>query len=475
MGTIRLVLRSDKPDKNGLSPLQLIYQLSGERKYFNTGIDLLEENWDDKAKKAVYVRLNDLKRFFKPKDEGQEKLKAYYLKNPGVKVPVSAIYENLKSAAEIEEINLKISSLRKEIKDAENRFALNGIIYSVDMIIQSLKDARSPTTKKEASSKELFSFIDKYISDHSATRKAGSLSVYKALKTHLKAFIEHAKVDITFENIDYSFFQEFQNFLIDKRGLNNTTVAKQLSTIKTFINYARMHGVPVNDKYKHFKIKKENLEVIALTNQEFETLYNMDLSDNKKMAQVRDVFCFACATGLRYSDLKQLDWIHINRDEIRLVVTKTSEALAIPLNPYSAAILEKYKGQLKPLPVISNQKMNEYLNGKDEKTAEGSIKHYPGLCELAGIDEPIEIVRFRGAKRETKTYPKYELISVHTGRKTFATLSLEKGMSAEEVMTITGHKDYKSFKRYVNITETRKKAVMARAWGVIKDNNLKAI
>jgi len=57
------------------------------------------------------------------------------------------------------------------------------------------------------------------------------------------------------------------------------------------------------------------------------------------------------------------------------------------------------------------------------------------------------------------------LVSIQTGRKTFSTLSLEKGISAEEVMKITGHKNYASFKRYVKITEERSKKVMKQARG----------
>ena len=237
--------------------------------------------------------------------------------------------------------------------------------------------------------------------------------------------------------------------------MNNTTVAKQLSTIKTFLNYAKAHGVTVTGNYKDFKIKKETLEVIALTNDEFESLYYLDLTKNKRLDQVRDIFCFACTTALRYSDLFQLKREHIKADEIKLTIKKTKENLSIPLTPYSKALLQKYEGLHRPLPVISNQKLNKYIKE---------------LCALAGINEPVEIVRFKGAKREATTYPKYELIGVHTGRKTFATLSLEKGMSAEEVMTITGHKDYKSFKRYVKITEQRKKVVMLKAWS--NNNNI---
>lgn len=165
---------------------------------------------------------------------------------------------------------------------------------------------------------------------------------------------------------------------------------------------------------------------------------------------MRDIFCFSCATGLRYSDLQQLKWEHIFEDEIRLNVKKTKTEQAIPLNTISAGILSKYRGLAKPLPMMSGQKLNVYI--KD-------------LCKLAEINTPIEIVRFRGAVREAETFEKYKLIHIHTGRKTFATLSLEKGMSAEQVMAITGHQDYKSFKRYVDVTKKLTKAVMRNAWG----------
>lgn len=92
---------------------------------------------------------------------------------------------------------------------------------------------------------------------------------------------------------------------------------------------------------------------------------------------------------------------------------------------------------------------------------------------ILDIDSQIEIVRYNEKKRNVIVYPKYELVHFHTARKTFCTLSLEKGMSAEEVMEISGHSDYRSFKRYVKVTEKRKKVVMAKAWGEV--SNLKIV
>jgi integrase len=441
MSTIRFVLRTDKADKEGLSPIQLIYQLSGQRKYFKTGDKLRSENWDPEKQQAVYLD-----------------------KKTAKKLLPHVTYNLLPSAKEIEEVNAGLIALKKEISDIEKRFKLNSVAYSSDMVVSSLKEARNPITKKREDTNLVFDFIDKYIEDNKASREAGSMSVYKSLKTHLMEFETSKKRKVTFDTIDYAFFLSFQNFLINNRtkrapnGLGNVTIAKQLSTLKTFLNYARMQGLNVSDKYKDFKIKKESLEVLALTNDEFETLYNLDLSKNKKLDQVRDVFCFSCATGFRYSDLAQLKKEHIKDEEIRLTVTKTRQKLTVPLNPYSHSILDKYSIMHRPLPVISNQRMNEYLKE---------------LCEKAGINEQVQIVRFYGAKREEKTYPKYELVRVHTGRKTFATLSLEKGMSAEEVMKIGGWKSYTSFARYVNITEKRTKVVMSKAWGSIQ--KLKAV
>ena len=354
--------------------------------------------------------------------------------------------------SEVEEINSIIGLTRANIANIEKRFELDQTAYSAEEVIITLKGLQKEKTKKTEHREVLFDFMDKYILDHSASRVKGSLSVYKSVKNHLFNYQQKTKDIIRFGSIDYGFFQRFQAYLISTGELNNTTIAKQLSTLKTFLNYAKESGIVVNESYRRFKIKKEKLEVIALTENEFTAILNKDLSANKKLDRVRDIFCFSCATGLRVSDLIQLRREHIKNDEIQLVVKKTKTELVIPLNKISAGILDKYWDNARPLPMISSAKINKYI--KD-------------VCKEAGITDPIEIVRFTGPKRETTVYPKYKLIHIHTGRKTFVTLSLEKGMSAEQVMAITGHTDYQSFKRYVDITKKLSKVVMVKAWGEV--------
>ena len=97
------------------------------------------------------------------------------------------------------------------------------------------------------------------------------------------------------------------------------------------------------------------------------------------------------------------------------------------------------------LPVLSNQKMNQYL--KD-------------LGELCGFNEPITRVCFRAGARVEETYPKYEMLSTHAGRRTFICLALSSGIPPQVVMKWTGHCDYKSMKPYIDIAGKTKSDAM---------------
>lgn len=436
--------RTDKVSKDGKAPIYMFYTLSNVRLRYSTDQRIYPEYWNKEERKAVYLKQADAKKLL-----------------PNLSV------NQLLTNSEIDKINESLALISSRVKAIEDKFLIMETAFSSKMVIEELKRLDflklSKGIKVEERSGLVFEFMDQYINDHLDTREPGSLTVYKSVKNHLNAFENATGNKVSFEAIDYNFFQRFQTFLInrkkiDKEGnqspiLNNTTIAKALSTLKTFLGYARKQGIKVNDSYRDYTIKREKLEVIALDQSELDNILQLDLSEHKRLERARDLFCFSCTTGLRYSDVAQLKHEHICDNIITLTVKKTKTELTIPLNSISSSILRKYNGQHRPLPMISNQGLNK------------SIKD---LCEKAGIDTPIEIVRFSGKKRIVNTSPKYQLVHFHTGRKTFITLSLEKGMSAEEVMEISGHSDYRSFKRYVRVTEKRKKLVMVKAWGDVK-------
>ena len=128
---------------------------------------------------------------------------------------------------------------------------------------------------------------------------------------------------------------------------------------------------------------------------------------------------------------------------------ETADSLIIELNNHSKAILDKYKEVHfeydKVLPVITNQKMNDYLKE---------------LAELAEINEPIREVYYKGNKRIDEVTPKYALLGTHAGRRTFICNALSLGIPAQVVMKWTGHSDYKAMKPYIDIADEIKANAM---------------
>ena len=137
------------------------------------------------------------------------------------------------------------------------------------------------------------------------------------------------------------------------------------------------------------------------------------------------------------------------RVQARSLSGKTADSLTIELNKYSKAILDKYKDihfeNYMALPVISNQKMNDYLKE---------------LGELAEINEPVRETYYKGNERIDEVTPKYALLSTHAGRRTFICNALALGIPAQVVMKWTGHSDYKAMKPYIDIADDIKANAM---------------
>ena len=166
--------------------------------------------------------------------------------------------------------------------------------------------------------------------------------------------------------------------------------------------------------------------------------------------KVRDLFCFQCLTGVRFSDIKNLSREDIKGPIWKLRTQKTRQIIDIPLNSFAISILAKYNECPQPLPVITNQKMNEYLKV---------------LCRKASIDDQTKTVKYMGSERIETVYKKFEIVGTHTARRTFISLSLQKGMKPDVIMAITGHTTYKMMQKYLKIADNFKREEMDKAWG----------
>jgi integrase len=314
-------------------------------------------------------------------------------------------------------------------------------------------------------------YFNKYVETSKTTKTSGTIKQIKSSFEKLKSFEHDCHFKLSFDTINLDFYQKYQEYLVNDQKLLNNSVGRHIKTLKAFMNWSTEMGYNTKATYKKFKAIKEDIEIVYLTETELLNLYNLDLysalskiegteemqkinPENisaESLSNVRDVFCFACFTGLRYSDIHNLQPDQIKKDHLILRTEKTKDILTIPLIDFAIEILEKHNIEGKnSLPrVISNQKMNEYI-----KVA----------CHLAGLKELTRTVNYMGSQRIETVQSKYETISFHTARRTFITLALEKGMRAEVIMEISGHKDYRTFKKYIKITDKVKKDELKRIW-----------
>lgn len=343
------------------------------------------------------------------------------------------------------EINSLLDSYEETIKEIEREAIFLKRDYSINVIKRKFESKIGRLSPEN----EFFKAYEIFITQNRPTKSPTTIKAYIGTKNKLQEFQEKKRLEVTFEVINNSFYEKFVDFLIEEKYLNNT-IGKHVKTLKTFINYCKDQEICNSQiNVKKFKVLQEEVDIVYLTDQELQKIFNLkDLSE--RLARVRDCFCFGCFTGLRFSDIDSLQHSNIKNDFIELRTHKTKELLKIPLNGYAKEILTRYCEHDKPLPTgLSNQKVNDSL--KD-------------LAELAEINEPIERDNYCGSTRVHFSQPKYELITTHTARRTFVTLALEKGIRAEVVMAMTGHKSYRTFKKYIKITDKIMQSEMIRLW-----------
>ena len=348
------------------------------------------------------------------------------------------------------EINSDLNGYFNTIQTIFKEFEVQNTIPSPEQV----KDAFNDKTKSNTTiPKNIFQPAFNEFLKECGSQNNWSNSTYKnfvVLKNHLIDFDENIKVD----NFNEKKLNDYIYFLRDTKSMRNSSIAKQMQLLKWFLRWALKKGYTTNTSFESFrpKFKTTQKKVIFLTWEELTKLRDYQIPATKQyLERVRDVFLFTCFTGLRYSDAYNLKLSDIKGDWIEVTTVKTADSLTIELNDHSRAILEKYKdvhfeGE-KVLPVISNQKMNDYLKE---------------LCKLAEIDEPVRETYYKGNERIDEVTPKYELIGTHAGRRTFICNALSLGIPAQVVMKWTGHSDYKAMKPYIDVADDIKASAMSK-------------
>lgn len=260
----------------------------------------------------------------------------------------------------------------------------------------------------------------------------GTFKRYDTVYNHLEGYINsnYRIPDIPIKDVDYKFIEGFAFYLKTEKKCANNTALKYIRNFKKVMRIAQAHNYIQKDPFINWKMKKKVVNREFLSEAEIKRMSEKDF-EMDRLDQVRDIFIFACFTGLAYVDVQKLtqDDVLLGDDGskwIKIKRTKTDTPSSIPILAEAQRILDKYANypqvgnDKRLLPVASNQKVNAYL------------KEIAVLCKI----------------KKTLTF--------HLARHTFATtVTLSRGVPIETVSKMLGHTNLTTTQHYAKVLDLK--------------------
>ena len=261
---------------------------------------------------------------------------------------------------------------------------------------------------------------------------AATIQKYSRCLAHIKLFlkIRFEKSDIRFDELNLAFIEDFEVYLKTDGKCQHNSAMKYIQTLRGVFKHAFAHGYVKADPFAKYKIRLHEVHREFLTQEEITRLSNVVLPSDK-LNRVRDFFVFSCYTGLAYADIQGLTFKQLHRESgrywIRTRRQKTHVLTNIPLLEVALQILMKYNPDLntkqtdeKLLPIMSNQKTNDYL----------------------------KIIAIHCGISKTLTF--------HIARHSFATsITLSNGVPIESVSAMLGHKRIVTTQHYAKMIDKK--------------------
>ena len=282
--------------------------------------------------------------------------------------------------------------------------------------------------------------------------KQSTIKQYENTLEKIKSFNKNKEQRTKFMDLDSDFHDEFIDYLRNQENLSYSTIGNRIKNIKSISKLAKRKGIEVNEYVftDEFFKPKEDGTYPYLDEKEIHMVFDYDFSSDKKLENVRDLFIIGLHTGLRISDFTRIKSTNIKDGFIEIKTQKTGDEVVIPIHDQIEFILNKYDGCLPRS--ISHQKFNEYVKI---------------VCQKVGLDEIIKGTKRgnpkMGIRTRTGKFPKFELISSHCCRRSFATNHFGE-LPTVVIMAITGHKTEKAFLKYIKKTPKDHAKVMKEYW-----------
>lgn len=338
-----------------------------------------------------------------------------------------------------EKLNLqkKLNQLDLTLNDQIHKAKLNGIELDRDWLYNCIEVFHG-RVKDESS--ELIKIIENHVSSLKSRLKKLEIQTSKGYGTtilHISKFQKYKGKVFHIFDVNNNFLEALIVFLKNVEGYASSTVNKDISRIIQVCKSAKIKGLEVDETIFLAKYTSDKPQRSFVTLSEDELNQIKEYNGTDYLENIRDWLIIGCWTGCRIGDLLKLSLENvINRPDgsivIRYTQSKTRKTVDIPVHPNVNEIIKRLNGFPRP---ISDVKFNKYIKE---------------LCKRVEINTEIkgEKINPDTLRKEKGTYPKYELVTSHICRRSFATNHYLK-LSNKVIMRVTGHATERQFLDYI--------------------------
>jgi len=338
------------------------------------------------------------------------------------------------------EINNELNKIENHVLKAFNSVNLESI--SKEWLTSQLDYYYNPPTNDKEIPKDLINYIDFYIEYRKHEIKKASVKKYNVVKNKIIRFEKFRKKQILITDVNDNFKNEFVIYCKNEIYSQNT-IQRELAIIKTFCKHARFLGIETHPQLDSLRLDKAKVEKIYLTFEDLTKIENISKNQlTDSLGNAKDWLIISCYSGQRISDFMRFTDEQIRKEDgeylLEFTQKKTNKLTTIPLHPKVLEILNKRNGKF-PYK-ISDQKYNDYIKE---------------VCKIAELNQLI----FGSKNTETEpnskvfrkksgTYKKWELVTSHIGRRSFATNFYGK-IPTTYLINITNHSSEAMFLNYI--------------------------
>ena len=302
-----------------------------------------------------------------------------------------------------------------------------------------LKNFINPKNKIDAP-EELVLYFDYYLKLRKNELTLATNKKINVVKNKLIQIQKQTNKTYKIKDVNLVFKKEFEDWNKSKKYADNT-ISENLKEIKTICRHAGKHGIAVSNLLSDISTTQTKAISIYLTFEEIEEIQKANLEFDY-LQNARDWLIISCYTAQRVSDFmrfnKEMIRLQDGKKLIEFTQLKTGKIMTLPLHPKVIEVLNKRKGDFPH--EISSQKYNDYIKK---------------VCEIAKINETVYGGKMEKNRKLFKEYKKYELVTSHIGRRSFATNFYGKIPTAL-LMNATGHTTEAMFLVYIGKSNTDK-------------------